>query len=113
MLLSGYVKSRLDKDENGNLKKFILKFLKASDFNIEDVILYEEEELITPELEQLIQKVPISYDVKTEMIRKGKITNAELTFQHKVGDKVYDLSEEYESNCTMRFLGSQYFNLND
>ena len=90
MLLSGYVKSQLDKDETGDLKKFILNFLKASDFNIEDVVLHEEEELITPELEQLIQ---------------GKITNAELTFKHKVGDKLYDLSEEYESNGTMRFLG--------
>ena len=59
MLLSGYVKSRLDKDETGDLKKFVLNFLKASDFNIEDVVLHEEEELITPELEQLIQNAPI------------------------------------------------------
>ena len=34
MLLSGYVKSRLDNDETGDLKKFVLAFLKASDFNI-------------------------------------------------------------------------------
>ena len=105
MLLSGYVKSRLDKDEAGDLKKFILNFLKASDFNIEDVVLNEEEELITPELEQLIQNAPIDKDAKAEMLRKGKITNTELTFKHKAGDKVYDLSEEYESNGTMRFLG--------
>ena len=105
MLFSGYVKSRLDKDETGDLKKFILKFLKASDFNIEDVALHEEEELITPELEQLIQNAPIDKDAKAEMLRKGKITNTELTFKHKAGDKVYDLSEEYESNGTMRFLG--------
>ena len=97
MLLSGYVKSRLDKDEAGDLKKFILNFLKASDFNIEDVVLHEEEELITPELEQLIQNAPIDKDAKAEMLRKGKITNTELTFKHKAGDKVYDLSEEYES----------------
>ena len=102
MLLSGYVKSRLDKDETGDLKKFILNFLKASDFNIEDVVLHEEEELITPELEQLIQNAPIDNEAKAEMLRKG---NAELTFKHKVGDKLYDLSEEYESNGTMRFLG--------
>ena len=105
MLLSGYVKSRLDKDEAGDLKKFILNFLKASDFNIEDVVLNEEEELITPELEQLIQNAPIDKDAKAEMLRKGKIINTELTFKHKAGDKVYDLSEEYESNGTMRFLG--------
>lgn len=105
MLLSGYVKSQLDKDESGDLKKFILNFLKASDFNIEDVVLHEEEELITPELEQLIQNAPIGDEAKAEMLRKGKITNAELTFKHKVGDKLYDLSEEYESNGTMRFWG--------
>ena len=104
-LLSRYVKSLLDKDETGDLKKFILNFLKASDFNIEDVILHEKEEPITPEWEQLIQNAPFDKEVKTEMLRKGKITHTELTFKHKVGDKVYNLSEEYESNGTMRFLG--------
>mgnify|MGYP000845025605 CR=1 FL=1 len=103
MRLSRYVKSRLDKDETGDLKRFILNFLKASDFNIEDVVLHEEEELITPELEQLIQNAPIDKEAKAEMLRKGKITNTELTFKHKAGDKVYDLSDE--SNGTMRFLG--------
>ncbi len=105
MLLSKYVKSRLKKDGTGDLKKFIINFLKASDFNIEDVVLREEEELITPELEQLIQNAPIANDAKAEMLRKGKITNTELTFKHKAGGKLYDLSEEYESNGTMRFLG--------
>lgn len=105
MLLSRYVKSRLEKDERGDLKSFILNFLKASDFNIEDVDLHEEEELISPELGELIQNAPIENEAKAEMLRKGKITNTELTFKHKVGDKVYDLSEEYESNGTMRFMG--------
>ena len=105
MLLSGYIKSQLGKDENGDLKSFVLNFLKASDFNIEDVALHEEEELITPELAQLIQNAPIDKDAKAEMLRKGKITNTELTFKHKAGNKVYDLLEEYESNGTMRFLG--------
>ena len=105
MRLSGYVKSQLDKDETGDLKKFVLRFLKASDFNIEDVILHVEEELITPELENLIQNAPIDKDSKVEMLKKGKITNTELTFKHKAGDNVYDLSEEYESNGTIRFLG--------
>lgn len=54
------------------MKKFILNFLKASDFNIEDVVLHEEEELITPELEQLIQNAPIDNEAKAEMLRKGK-----------------------------------------
>ena len=105
MLLSGYVKSHLDRDENGDLKRFLLNLLKASDFYIEDVTLHEEEELITPELEKLIQGAPIDDKSKNEMLKRGKITNAELTFTHKAGDKFYDLSEEYESSGTIRFLG--------
>lgn len=105
MLLSGYVKSHLDRDENGDLKRFLLNFLKASDFNIEDVALHEEEELITPELEKLIQSAPIDDESKKEMLKRGKITNAELTFTHKAGNNLYDLSEEYESSGTIRFLG--------
>lgn len=104
MLLSGYIKSQLSRDETGDLKRFILNFLKASDFNIEDVELHEEEKPITPELEQLIQNAAIDKEARTEMLSKGKITNTELTFKHRAGGKVYDLSEEYESNGTMRFL---------
>ena len=47
----------------------------------------------------------IDNEAKAEMLRKGKITNTELTFKHKAGDSLYELSEEYESNGTMRFLG--------
>ena len=61
--------------------------------------------MITPELEQLIQNAPIDKEAKAEMLRKGKITNTELTFKHKAGDSLYELSEEYESNGTIKFLG--------
>lgn len=105
MFLSGYIKNRLNKDDSGDLKRFILKFLKASDFNIEDVVLHKEEELITPELVKLIQNAPFDDESKAEMLKRGKIANTELTFTHKAGDKLYDLSEDYESNGTIRFLG--------
>ncbi len=103
--LSGYVKEHLINDETGDLKRFILKVLKASDFNIEDVSLHDEEQLITPELEQLIRNAPVDEEAKIELLKRGKITNQELTFTHRAGDNLYDLSEEYESNGTMRFLG--------
>ena len=44
-------------------------------------------------MEQLIQNAPIDKEAKAEMLRRGKITNAELTFKHKACEKVYDLSE--------------------
>ncbi len=105
MLLSGYVKSRLDSDENGELKSFVIKLLKASDFNIEDVSLHEEEELITPELESIIRNSPMPKEAKEEMLKRGKITNTELTFKHIAGSNLYELSEEMESSGTIRFLG--------
>lgn len=105
MLLSGYVKKQLSRDTDNDLKKFVLDFLHASDFNIENISLSEEEQIITPELEQLIQKSPINSNAKSEMLKKGKITNTFLTFTHKAGNSLYDLPERYESNGTMRFLG--------
>jgi AAA15 family ATPase/GTPase len=105
VLLSAYIKRHLDQDESGELKAFVLNLLKASDFNIEDLTLHEEEQLITPEMELLIQNSPMSAEVKEEMLKRGKITNTELTFKHKSGGKLYELSENYESNGTLRFLG--------
>lgn len=105
MLLSGFVKRHLDRDEHGELKDFLLSFLKASDFNIKDIVLHEEEETLTPELEQLIRNFPIDDKAKEEMIRKGKITNMELMFAHNAGEKLYTLPEENESSGTIRMLG--------
>ena len=105
MLLSGYVKKHLDNDKSGNLKRFILNFLKASDFNIEDIALQEQEELITPDIEQVIQRAPIDDEAKKEMLKKGTVTHSEIIFTHIAGSNLYNLPEEYESNGTIRFLG--------
>lgn len=105
MLLSGYVKKHLDNDKNGGLKRFILNFLKASDFNIEDIALQEQEDLITPDLEQVIQRAPIDDEAKKAMLKKGTITHSELIFTHIAGNNLYNLPEDYESNGTIRFLG--------
>ncbi len=105
MLLSGYVKTQLDRDASGDLKRFVLDFLKASDFNIGDVTLHKQEQPITPALETVIQNAPIDKETKAAMLRNGKVMNTELTFKHKAGGKDYDLSETYESNGTIRFMG--------
>lgn len=104
-MLSNYAKTQLDADESGDLKRFILNLLKASDFNIEDITLTKTESPLTPELDRIIQNAPISQDAKNDLLKKGKITDSELTFKHKAGDSLYDLPEKYESNGTMRFLG--------
>lgn len=105
MVLANFIKAELKQDKNGSLKNFALNLLKLSDFNIEDVALHEEEQIITPELEQLIKEAELPEDAKADMMKKGIIKNSELLFTHKAGEKVYDLSEDLESRGTMRFLG--------
>ncbi len=41
------------------------------------------------------------------MLKRGKITNTELTFKHKAATKVYAFVEDYEIQfgTPMRFLG--------
>ena len=78
----------MDKDERGDLKKLILKFVKGCDLKIEDVVLDEEEELISGELEELIESGGIDNEGKGEMVRKGKMRNRELRLKDKVGEKV-------------------------
>ena len=105
MSLSGYIKRHLDQDDSGELKTFVLNLLQASDFNIEDITINEEEELITPELEKIIESVPMPSEAKDEMLKRGKVVNAELRFTHKAGKESYELPEYFESTGTMRFLG--------
>lgn len=104
-LLSSYTKKHLDKDKNGKLKRFLIKFLKASDFNIENLEIKEEEITITPEMLKMLQVIPGSEEVKNDVLKKGTITNSELVFVHKTNDGEFSLSEGYESEGTIRFMG--------
>ena len=105
ILLSGYVKQHLENDKNGSLKRFILKFLKASDFNIEDFNLEDYDTLIAPEFEQMILHAPMDEKDKKQLLKRGYFTNTELIFIHNIKGNQYRLSEDYESNGTIRFLG--------
>jgi AAA15 family ATPase/GTPase len=100
-----YVKENLEKDHTGNLKKFIDKLLKASDFNISDIKLRKLEQPITPEISKIIQSNPIPEDVKNEMLKKGSISYEDISFVHKIGDKTFELPEDYESDGTIRYMG--------
>jgi hypothetical protein len=103
--LLSYIKQQLDKKDDGGLKDFIVNFLKASDFNICNIELREEELIITPEMEELIQISPMPKEAKKEMIQKGVITNTELLFKHRTENGEYELSEDFESHGTLRFMG--------
>jgi AAA15 family ATPase/GTPase len=103
--LTTYTKNYLDKDKGGELKSFLIDFLKASDFNISNLELREEEVPITPEMEKIIQSAPIPDEVKEQMLKREKITNAELLFSHQTDNGEFVLPEKIESRGTIRFMG--------
>ena len=104
--LMGFTKRRLKMDGDGRLKKFILHFLKASDFNISDISVHEEEMAITPTLEMLIKSTHgMSEVAKMEILKKGIITSEEMFFMHHTEYGEKELDESLESRGTKRYMG--------
>ncbi len=103
--LSSFSKKYLNADSDGILKRFLINFLKASDFNISDIELTEEEVVITPEMEKMIQSAPIPEEAKKQMVQKGKVTDSELIFSHTTDSGVFSLPEVMESRGTIRLMG--------
>ena len=104
--LMGFTKRSITRDKDGRLKKFILHFLKASDFNISDVSIHEEEVIITPEMELMIKNTPgMPEKAKEAILKKGTLHSDEMFFVHHTsyGDK--ELDEELESRGTKRYMG--------
>ena len=104
--LMSFTKRRLMRSKDGRLKKFILHFLKASDFNISDISIHQEEMAITPEMELMIKNTPgMPERAKEEILKKGTLQSDEMFFVHHTsrGDK--ELYEELESRGTKRYMG--------
>lgn len=102
--LSFDVKNELRNDKDGKKKRFLLQLLKASDFNIVDMVLNENEESITPEMEKAINSAPIPEEAKIEMLKRGTIKHDEIMFKHNGEEGEYELHEGLESAGTNRFL---------
>lgn len=104
--LMSFTKRRLQRDKGGRLKKFILHFLKASDFNISDISIHEEEVSITPEMELMIKSTPgMPEKAKEEILKKGTLQSDEMFFAHQTSNGVRELDEELESRGTKRYMG--------
>ena len=104
--LMGFTKRRITKDRDGKLKKFILHFLKASDFNISDIAIHEEEVNITPEMELLIKNTSgMPAKAKEEILKKGTLHSDEMFFVHHTSNGDKELGEELESRGTKRYMG--------
>lgn len=105
MSLTTFAKKHLDTDKDGSLKRFLVGFLKASDFNISDIELKEEEVPITPQMQSVLEGAPIPDEAKKQMFQKGKIINTELLFSHTTDHGEFLLPEGLESRGTIRFMG--------
>lgn len=104
--LMGFTKHRLKRNEDGRLKKFILRFLKASDFNISDISIHDEEVTITPEMELMIKNTSgMSDNAKEELLKRGTLHSDEMFFVHHTSNGEKELDEELESRGTKRYLG--------
>ena len=104
--LMSFTKRRLQRNKDRRLKKFILHFLKASDFNISDFAIHEEEVSITPEMELMIKNTPgMSEKAKEEILNKGTLQSDEMFFAHHTSNGDKELDEELESRGTKRYMG--------
>ena len=104
--LMGFTKRRITKDRDGKLKKFILHVLKASDFNISDIAIHEEEVSITPEMELMIKNTSgMPEKAKEEILKKGTLCSDEMFFVHHTSNGDKELGEELESRGTKRYMG--------
>lgn len=104
--LMGFTKRSIKKDRDGRLKKFILRFLKASDFNISDIAIHEEEISITPEMELMIKNTSeMPEKAKEEILKKGTLHSDEMFFVHHTSNGDKELDEGLESRGTKRYMG--------
>ena len=104
--LMGFTKRRITRDRDGRLKKFILYFLKASDFNISDIAIHEEEVSIIPEMELVIKNTSgMPEKAKEEILNKGTLHSDEMFFVHHTSNGDKELDEELESRGTKRYMG--------
>lgn len=104
--LMDFTKRRITRDRDGRLKRFILHFLKASDFNISDIAIHEEEVSITPEMELVIKNTSVMPDkAKEEILKKGTLHSDEMFFVHHTSNGDIELDEELESRGTKRYMG--------
>ena len=104
--LIGFTKRRITRDRDGRLKRFILHFLKASDFNISDIAIHEEEVSITPEMELVIKNTSVMPEkAKEEILKKGTLHSDEMFFVHHTSNGDKELDEELESRGTKRYMG--------
>lgn len=79
--MASYTKDVLSNDNGGAITTFVRKFLKASDFNISDIEIEDEEIHLDEALSSFITALPISENVKMEWLKDGVIRKRTIRVQ--------------------------------
>lgn len=102
--LATYVRDALRNDTDGQVKDFAKKFLQASDFNIADIEIEDEEVQLNEEVKALLSSLPVPEGTKFDWLRDGVIHKEQFVFTHQTSRGQYQLPEMMESSGTFQML---------
>lgn len=91
--------------EDAICKTFLLEMLRKADFNISDITFDKTDIALTQKMISEIETLPIPDSRKQEIISKGKISPEKIVFSHEIGNSIYALSKELQSQGTLRYYG--------
>ena len=104
--LTGYTTEQIKK--NSKIKGFAIDFMKQAQYNISDIRIETEKELIPEHILKVLDTSSMAHIEKEKLIKEG-IERNHAEFEHTVtinGQvKKYFLPEELQSSGTMRFYG--------
>lgn len=100
-----FVKQQLRRQNDDGLKRFLLKMLQVSDFNIVDFNVKTREKEISPDMKAVINGLLLPEEQRNAILQKGKLVIEDFIFSHNGDGGIYQLIENAESNGTRRFLG--------
>jgi AAA15 family ATPase/GTPase len=94
---------------NENIKKHALQFLKEADFNITDVLFEDKIRKLPEEMLRFFETAPISEEEKARIKKEKALHVEETIFTHKIIDKgneeLYSMTENRQSKGTIRYYG--------
>lgn len=102
--LASYAREALRNDDEGRIKSFVKTFLQASDFNISDIEIEDEEMPISEEVRNLFLSLPMTEGSRFEWLKEGIMHKEQFVFSHHTKHGDYKLPEVLESSGTFQML---------
>ena len=102
--LASYVRETLRNDQDGAVKDFAKKFLQASDFNISDIEIEDEEVQINETIRGILSSLPLLESAKLDWMKDGVLHKEQFVFTHRTAEGTFQLPESVESSGTFQML---------